>query len=116
MNIVKTTLWQCQNKEVVSVTMNVSVNRAKTHPNGCSFPPISLRFSRSLLEGRTKTKSDGSERAKPVEWSIRRKLWDVIYLGSRGGGESQKEQGKLFLLAERDELFLIKPALHKVQR
>lgn len=42
MNIMKTTLCQCQNKEVVSVTINVFVNSAKTHPNGCSFSSFPL--------------------------------------------------------------------------
>lgn len=55
MNIMKTTLWRCQNKEVVSVTINVFVNRAKTHPNGCSFSsPSPSRPSDGRRSGRDK--------------------------------------------------------------
>jgi hypothetical protein len=54
MNIMKTTLWRCQNKEVVSVTINVFVNRAKTHPNGCSFFSIMLMVLATRGKGKKK--------------------------------------------------------------
>lgn len=40
MNIMKITLWRRQDKEVVSVTINVFVNRARTLPNGCSYSSV----------------------------------------------------------------------------
>lgn len=76
-------------KEVVSVTINVFVNRAKTHPNGCSFFSCSWsctkRVNTTFHEQQEKgQKANVWERGKWVEssleWNIRRKLWDVIYL------------------------------------
>ena len=71
MNIMKTTLCQCQNKEVVSVTINVFVNGAKTHPNGCSFSSFPL-----LDASKKGTKKHPSE----TQTDSRVKLCDVIYL------------------------------------
>lgn len=67
MNIMKTTLWRCQNKEVVSVTINVFVNRAKTHPNGCSFFSIMLMVF-------TARDGERNEEQKESEWRGRRKI------------------------------------------
>lgn len=66
MNIMKTTLWRCQNKEVVSVTINVFVNRAKTHPNGCSFflilPPSRSSDARERQDkGQKQSEMEGDE-------------------------------------------------------
>lgn len=62
----KTTLCQCQNKEVVSVTINVFVNSTKTHPNGSSFSSSHGLYDASKKDKRQEDKAGekhtGSER------------------------------------------------------
>jgi hypothetical protein len=85
MNIMKTTLWRCQNKEVVSVTINVFVNRAKTHPNGCSFFSIMLMVLATRGKGKKKWRTKG-----------RRMRGTGKIMGCHLSGNTQKEQGKVY--------------------